>query len=251
MQRHRAINTTATWGAFTEAWRRQRSHIHTQTSTSVCTHVYGTMWDKQWIDCKLQKDAGRWRSKGTVSLRLNVAWPHRSGPRQLVCSMNFWDFVVVVVFVFLVSFLISSFALWASVLFLFFCIKSLWCCCWPGVEARLEFLSDRISQPPNTQRPAKAQALTFTTNGPPSTETSEWHSHLSPWRAGGQWEACWGGRIKSERELNWTAVFFCCCLPPLTMQTDTHTRLMLSCTHRHTLWGKFKWRRRRRCTGCW
>lgn len=47
--------------------------------------------------------------------------------------------------------------------------ESVW---WPGVEAKVEILSDGISQPPSTQRPAKPQALTFTTNGlPRSTET--------------------------------------------------------------------------------
>lgn len=75
---------------------------------------------------------------------------------------------------------------------------------WPGVEAVVEFLSDGISQPPSTQRPAKPQALTFTTNGPPrSTETPEWQSHLSLWRARGEKR-----EIKSDGEyLNGTTLF--------------------------------------------
>lgn len=93
---------------------------------------------------------------------------------------------------------------------------------WPGVEAIVEFLSDGISQPPSTQRPARPQALTFTTNGPPhSTETPEWQSHLSLWRAEGE-----KSEIKSDGEyLNGTTLFFFVCLWPLTTQTDTHVHI--------------------------
>lgn len=48
------------------------------------------------------------------------------------------------------------------------------------VRGKVEFLSDGISQRASNQQPAKPQALTFTTNGPPrSTETPEWQSYLS------------------------------------------------------------------------
>lgn len=48
------------------------------------------------------------------------------------------------------------------------------------VGGKVAFLSDGILQRVSSQQPAKLQAVTFRTNGPPrSTETPEWQSHLS------------------------------------------------------------------------
>lgn len=184
MQRYGRVNTIATWGAFVRALRR---HIHTDTQRNTQTHR--AMWDKQYIHCKLPSlleeivlMKQQWHTNTGTKCSTVVQFPDSRKFGSCFCfgTQLFWEMVACCCFP-LSGEASTVWCVWVCVMAVFLYRTPVWS---PGVEAKVECLSDGISQPPSAQRPAEPQALTFTRTGPlrPS-ETPEWQTHLSPWRA--------------------------------------------------------------------